>query len=86
MRHLFVRGSTLTETAHPGQALFSKHSHELAGDLAKEYGTNKPTPTARVQEKSKGDAMCPTISQNPSFWRPSWLSNECTTRNDPESE
>ena len=66
MRHLFVRGSTLTETAHPGQALFSKHSHELAGDLAKEYGTNKPTPTARVQEKSKGDTACLSTSQNPS--------------------
>ena len=42
--------------------------------------------TRRVQERSKGDTWCPTTSQNPSRWRPSWLSNMCTTRRDPESE
>ena len=29
---------------------------------------------------------CPTRSQNPSHWDPSWLSNVCPTRKDPESE
>ena len=28
----------------------------MAGDPDKEYGTNKPPPTRRVQERSKGDA------------------------------
>ena len=30
--------------------------------------------------------MCLTTSQNPSLWHPSWLSNVCATRKDPESE
>ena len=30
--------------------------------------------------------MCPTTSQYPSCWHPSWLSNPCTTRKDSESE
>ena len=30
--------------------------------------------------------MCPTTSQNPFHWHPSWLGNGCTTRKDPESE
>ena len=27
-----------------------------------------------------------TTSQNPSHWNPSWLSDACATRKDPESE
>ena len=52
----------------------------------KEHGTNKPLPTGRVQERSKGDTTCPTTSQNPSLWHPSWLNKACTTRKDSESE
>ena len=52
----------------------------------KEHGTNKPRPTRRVQERSKGDTTCPTTSQNPSPWDLSWWSNVCATRKDSESE
>ena len=51
----------------------------------KEHGINKPPPTGRVQERSKGDTTCPTTSQNP-LWHPSWLNKTCTTRKDSESE
>ena len=36
--------------------------------------------------KGQKDAMCPITSQNPPHWDSSWLSNECTSRKDPESE
>ena len=52
----------------------------------KEQGTNKPPPTRRVRERSKGDTTCPTTSQNPPLWHPSWLNTVCTTRKDSESE
>ena len=53
--------------------------------LGKEHRTNKPPPTGRVQERSKGDTTCLTPSQNPPCWHPSWLSDACTTRKDSES-
>ena len=56
------------------------------GGPGKEHGTNKPPPTGRVQERSKGDITCLTTSQNPSLWHPSWLNKVCTTRKDSESE
>ena len=56
------------------------------GGPAKGHGANKLPPTRRVQERSKGDSTCPTTSQNPSLWHPSWLSDVCTTRKDSESE
>ena len=40
-------------------------SYFTTGGPGKEHGTNKPRPTGRVQKRSKGDAMCPTTSQNP---------------------
>ena len=58
----------------------------MTGDPGTENRANKPPPTGRTQEKSKGDAMCPATSQNPSCWHSSWLSNTCTTRKDSESE
>ena len=58
----------------------------MTGGPGKEHGTNKPPPTGRVQERSKGDTTCQTTSQNPSHWLPSWLSNACTTRKDSESD
>ena len=57
----------------------------MTGGPGEEHGTNKPPPTGRVQERSKGDTTCPTTSQNP-LWHPSWLNKACTTRKDPESE
>ena len=45
----------------------------MTGGPGKEQGTNKPPPTRRVRERSKGDTTCPTTSQNPSLWHPSWL-------------
>ena len=56
------------------------------GGPGKEQGTNKPPPTRRVRERSEGDTTCPTSSQNPSLWHPSWLNKACTTRKDSESE
>ena len=45
----------------------------MTGGPGKEQGTNKPPPTGRVKERTKGDTTCLTTSQNPSFWHPSWL-------------
>ena len=42
----------------------------MTGGPGKEHGTNKPPPTGRVQERSKGDTTCQTTSQNPSHWLP----------------
>ena len=56
------------------------------GGPGKEQGTNKAPPTRRVWERSKGDTTCPTTSQNPSLWHPSWLNKACITRKDSESE
>ena len=61
-------------------------SHVTTGGSGKEHGTNKPPPTGRAQERSKGDTTCPTTSQNPSLWHPSWLNKACTTRKHSESE
>ena len=56
------------------------------GGPGKEQGTNKPPPTRRVRERSKGNITCLTTSQNPSLWHPHWLNKACTTRKDSESE
>ena len=58
----------------------------MTGGPGKEQGTNKPPSTGRVQERWKGDTICPTTSQNPFHWHPSWLNKACTTRKDSESE
>ena len=58
----------------------------ITGGPGKEHEPNKPPPTGRVQERSKGDTTCPTTSQNPSLWHPSWLNKVCTTRKNSESE
>ena len=58
----------------------------MMGGPGKEHGTNKPPPTRRVQERSKGDTTCLTTSQNPSLCHPFWLNKACTTRKDSESE
>ena len=58
----------------------------MTGGPSKEHGTNKPPPTRRVWERSKGDTVCPTTSHNPSHWHPSQLSNASASRKDSESE
>ena len=60
-----VLGDTLTETARPGQAPFAM-SYFKTGGPGQEHRTNEPPPTGRTQERSKGDAMCPTTPQNSS--------------------
>ena len=68
--------------------LHSNHLHGCftTGGPAKERGTNKPQPTGRVWESSKGNTIRLTTSQNPSLWHPSWLNKACTTRKDSQSE
>ena len=56
------------------------------GGPGKEHRANKPPPTRRVRERSKGDTICATTFQNPSLWHPSWLNMACTNRKDSESE
>jgi len=70
----------------PGTIVTICMSCFMTGGSGKEQGTNKPPPTRRVRERSKGDTTCPTTSQNPSLWHPSWLNKACTTRKDSESE
>ena len=70
----------------PGTIVTICMSCFMTGDPDKEYWTNKPPPTGRVRERSKGDTACPSTSQNPSRYHPSWLSNACATRKDSELE
>ena len=78
---VIVRGSILTETRPPwpGTIVTICMSCFKTGGPSKEHGTNKPPPTGRVQERSKGDTTYPTTSQNPFLWHPSWLNKACTT-------
>ena len=79
--------STPWSVAHqtPPSMGFSRQEY-WSGLPFQEEGTNKPPPTRRVQERSKGDTTGPTTSQNPSLWHPSWLNKVSTTRKDSESE
>ena len=80
-----LKPSTLARHHLPGQTSFA-WGFRTRGP-GKEHGTNnKPSSTGRVQERSKSDPTCPTTSQNPSCWHPSWLNKACTTRKDAESE
>ena len=58
----------------------------MTGGPGKEQGTNKPPPTGRVKERTKGNTTCPTTSQIPSLLHASWLNKACTTSKDSESE
>ena len=49
----------------PGTMVTIRISYFMTGGSSKKYRTNKPQSTGRVQERSKGGAMCPTTSQNP---------------------
>ena len=70
----------------PGTRVTICMSCFTTGGPGKEHGTNKPPPTRKVQERSKGDTTCLTTSQNHSLWHPSWLNKACTTRKHSESE
>ena len=70
----------------PGTIVTICMSCFTTGDPGKDYWSNKPPTTGRIQERSKGDTTCLTTSQNPSLWHPSWLNKACTTRKDSESE
>ena len=50
----------------PGSLVTIRMNCFTNGGPGKEYGTNKPPPTGRVRERSKGDTVCPSTSQNPS--------------------
>ena len=49
----------------PGSLVTICTSCFMTGGPGKEHRTNKPPPTGRVREWSKGDNTCPTTSQNP---------------------
>ena len=70
----------------PGTIVTICMSYFTTGSPSKEHRTDKPPPTRRIWERSKGDATGPTISQNPPRWNASWLSSMCTPTNDPVSE
>ena len=53
----------------------------MTGGPGKEHGTNKPPPTGRVWERSKGETTYSTTFQNP-LWHPSWLNKACPTGKD----
>ena len=58
----------------------------MTGGPCKEHRTNKPPPTRRAPECSKGDTTCPATSQNPPRWHLPWLSDDCAAKKDSESE
>ena len=84
-RELLGEAHWLRPPPRPGTIVTICMSCFTTGGPGKKHGTNKPPPTGRVLESSKGDTTCPTTSQNPSLWHPSWLNNACTTRTDSES-
>ena len=61
-------------------------SYLTTGGPGKNHGTDKLPTHQKNLGKVKGDATCLTTSQNSSHWHPSWLSDMCITRKDPESE
>ena len=66
MLPLQVLGETQTETARPGQVktVTICMNYFTTGDPGKGHGTNKPPPTRRIRERSKGErrrqCTCPT--------------------------
>ena len=65
-------------------------SYLTTGAPGKERGTNKLPLTGRIRERSKAEKRCLSICPTnlPEFFllHPSWLSNACDTKKDPESE
>ena len=69
----------------PGPVVTICVSYFTTGDSSRECRANKPPSTGRIWERSKGEATCPSPSQNP-CWHPFFLSNVCATRKDHELE
>ena len=64
----------------PGITVTICMSYFMTGDPGKEYATNKPPPTGRIQERSKGDrrhqSACPTNLPE-TFWLDSIVPEWC---------
>ena len=61
---LIMWGESLTETAHPAQAITETicMSYFITGDPGKEHGTNRSPPTRRIRvERLEGDRRCKSI-------------------------
>ena len=61
---LITWGESLTETAHPAQAITETicMSYFITGDPGKEHGTNRLPPTRRIRvERLEGDRRCESI-------------------------
>ena len=77
-----VRGTTDQNCPlRPGTTGTICTSWIMTGGPGKEHGTNGPPPT-----RSKHQSTCPTNLPESFSLEPSWLSNACMTRKDPESE
>ena len=61
----------------------------MTGGPGKECGTNKlhqPEEFGKsLKERGDASSYVPPTSQNPAHWNPSWLSDTCATRKNPES-
>ena len=74
----FVRGSTAWNCPPwPGAIAANHGTYFTTGGPGKEHGTNKPPPTGRIFERSKGDTrLCPTnVPGSPSL--ASILAEQC---------
>ena len=84
-----IRGAT-DKSCLPGldTTLTTCMSYLTTGGPGKEPRTNKLPPTRKIREKSKGETLVHMSYQFPRIFSldPSWLSDLCATRNDPESE
>ena len=86
----FVRGSTdWNRPPWPGTMITICISYLVTGGPGKECRTSHDQlEELGKSQKERGDSspyVLPT-SQNPPLWNPSWLSDACATRKDPESE
>ena len=86
-----VRG--ITDRNHqpwPGKTVASHVNDLTTGGPCKERGANELPPTGRIWERSRGErrrqSTRPANLPESSSLPPSWLSDACTTRKDPESE
>ena len=65
----------------PGTTVTICTSYFMTGDPGKEHGANKPPPTGRIRERSKGErrrqSLCPT-NLSESSWLESILAERCS--------
>ena len=77
-----VGGSAVTGTARPARApqwpfSWAASRQEVLVRITKLITLYQPEEFGKGQKR---DTACPTTSQNPSLWHPSWLSDASTTR------